>query len=96
MLFEIIALPSWKNIFTHPVHYTHEKRLKLLERDIHEVYHNTFRNTNLDRVKLIAGYRNKQKTKAGFIRRKRPHDKLRQHNFQPGKSPYLFKSSNYT
>jgi hypothetical protein len=67
------------------LHYTHEKRLKPLKRDIHEAYHTTFQNTHVNNVKLLVGCRNNQKAKAQFIRRKRPHVKFRMHDFKPSK-----------
>ncbi len=75
------------------LHYTHEKRLKLLKNDIREAYHTTFQKTDLNKVKLLVGCRNHPKAKAEFIRRKRPHAKLRIHDFKPSKYPsslYLY------
>ena len=68
------------------LHYTYEERLIMLRKDIHNAYQQTFENSNVNRVKLMVACRNNPKIKNEFIRRKRPHDRLRRHDFK--KSTY--------
>ena len=53
------------------VHYTHEKRLQPLKRDIHQVYNGTFEKTPAMYAKLIVDTRNRRDAKHELIR-KRP------------------------
>ncbi|CAM4987477.1 unnamed protein product [Rotaria socialis] len=64
------------------LHYTHEKRLRPLKRDIHEIYQSTFKHTIIRNVNLIVGYRNNPKSKTELIRHKRPHASYRRHDFK--------------
>ncbi|CAF3986224.1 unnamed protein product, partial [Adineta steineri] len=67
------------------LHTIHEKRLISLKRDIHKIYNSTFYDTTVNGVQLIVGNRNNPKAKTEFIRKKRPHDSLRRHDFKPSK-----------
>ncbi|CAF3341232.1 unnamed protein product [Rotaria sp. Silwood2] len=42
------------------IHYTHEKRLHDVKRDMHQVYENVFQITPVSDVKLIVGNRNRR------------------------------------
>ena len=53
------------------VHYTHEKRFESIKRDMHTVYHDIFKNTPVDDIKMIVGNRNRQTARNELIR-KRP------------------------
>ena len=64
------------------LHHTYEERLNMLKKDIHGAYQNTFENSNVNQVKLMVACHNNPKIKNEFIRRKRPHDKLRRHDFK--------------
>jgi hypothetical protein len=77
------------------LHYTHENRLKRLKHDIHKIYKTTFTDPTLNHVKLIVGTRNNPKAKTEFIRRKRPHDSLRRHDFKPRKYSYFITKLHY-
>lgn len=57
------------------IHYTHEKRFYAFQRDMHLIYKNTFKNTPVENVRLIVGYRNRRDAKHELIR-KRPQRKL--------------------
>ncbi|CAF1496417.1 unnamed protein product, partial [Adineta steineri] len=65
------------------LHTIHEKRLISLKRDIHKIYNSTFYDTTVNGVQLIVGNRNNPKAKTEFIRKKRPNDSLRRHDFKP-------------
>ena len=53
------------------VHYTHEKRLESMKRDIHQIYDNVFKHTPVEDVKMIVGTRNRRDARNDLIR-KRP------------------------
>jgi hypothetical protein len=51
----INQINSKKNLFFH---YTHEKRLEPLKRDIHKIYEEAFQGTEASDIRLIVGHRN--------------------------------------
>ncbi|CAM4838743.1 unnamed protein product, partial [Rotaria magnacalcarata] len=61
-----IAMPKqnkpnkFKNVLF--LHYTHEKRLHTLKRDIHKIYSEIFQNTISMNLRLIVGHRNHRNT----------------------------------
>jgi CRISPR/Cas system endoribonuclease Cas6 (RAMP superfamily) len=57
------------------IHYTHEKRLESLKRDMHRIYHDVFKNTPVEDLKLIVGTRNRRDARNELIR-KRPSQRL--------------------
>ena len=59
------------------IHYTHEKRLESLKRDMHKIYNNVFKNTPVEDLKLIVGTRNRRDAGNELIR-KRPTQRLLQ------------------
>jgi hypothetical protein len=65
------------------IHYTHEKRLDSLKREMHQVYQNVFQNTPVEDVKLIVGTRNRRNARDDLVR-KRPKRALLQN--KPRKS----------
>ncbi|CAF4441696.1 unnamed protein product, partial [Rotaria magnacalcarata] len=58
-------------------HFTYEKRFKTCKRDMHQVYHDTFKDTPAMYTKLIVGNRIRRQTHNELIR-KRPNKKLLQ------------------
>ena len=65
------------------IHYTHEKRLESLKRDMHKIYNDVFKNTPVEDLKLIVGTRNRRNAGNELIR-KRPSQRLLQN--KPHKS----------
>ena len=59
------------------IHYTHEKRLESLKRDMHKIYHDVFKNTPVGDLRLIVGTRNRRDARNELIR-KRPSHRLLQ------------------
>ena len=57
------------------IHYTHEKRLESLKRDMHKIYLDVFKNTPVEDLKLIVGTRNRRDARNELIR-KRPSQRL--------------------
>jgi hypothetical protein len=54
------------------LHYTHEKRLDSLKRDIHKIYSEVFQGTAASDIRLIIGHRNSRNIQSELIQ-KRPH-----------------------
>ena len=54
------------------LHYTHEKRLDSLKRDIHKIYSEVFQGSLASDMRLIIGHRNSRNTQLELIQ-KRPH-----------------------
>jgi hypothetical protein len=67
------------------LHYTYEERLIMLRKDIYNAYKTTFEKSNINSVQLMVACRNNPKLKNEVIRRKRPHDRLRRHDFKKSK-----------
>ncbi|CAF1369265.1 unnamed protein product [Adineta steineri] len=59
------------------LHYKHEKRFQPFKRNIHQIYHNVFKNTPAMDLRLIVGNRNRRDAKSELIR-KRPKRSLLQ------------------
>jgi len=53
-----------KNFF---LHFTHEKRLESLKRDIHKIYEEVFQDTEASDIRLIVGHRNSRNTTLELI-----------------------------
>ncbi|CAF1452182.1 unnamed protein product [Adineta steineri] len=59
------------------LHYKHEKRFQPFKRNMHQIYHNVFKNTPAMDLRLIVGNRNRRDAKNELIR-KRPKRSLLQ------------------
>jgi CRISPR/Cas system endoribonuclease Cas6 (RAMP superfamily) len=72
-----ISKQNKPNKFTNTLflHYTHEKRLHSLKRDIHKIYSEIFQDTIGIDFRLIVGHRNHRNTGHELIQR-RPHSSL--------------------
>jgi hypothetical protein len=57
------------------IHYTHENRFTSMKRDMHEIFHDTFKGLGIEAVRLIVGHRNSPNTQRELIR-KRSHMNL--------------------
>jgi hypothetical protein len=57
------------------VHYTHEKRFDSLKREMHQIFHDVFKNSPVADVKSIVGTRNRRDARNDLIR-KRPQRAL--------------------
>ena len=66
------------------IHYTHEKRLESLKRDMHKIYNDVFKNTPVEDLKLIGGTRNRRDAGNELIR-KRPRQRLLQNKHRKRK-----------
>ncbi|CAM4973951.1 unnamed protein product [Rotaria socialis] len=73
----IVSKQSKPNKHTHTIflHYTHEKRLSNLKRDIHKIYSELFQGTPAMKMRLIVGHRNHRNIGNELIQ-KRPHSSL--------------------
>ncbi|CAM4955562.1 unnamed protein product [Rotaria socialis] len=73
----IVPKQTKPNLFTNTLflHYTHEKRLSSVKRDIHRIYSEIFQDTQAMEIRLIVGYRNHRNTGHELIQ-KRPHSSL--------------------
>ena len=67
------------------VHYTHEKRFDSLKPEMHQIYHDVFKNTPVEDVKSIVGTRNRRDARNDLVR-KRPQRALLQNKQQKSKS----------
>ncbi|CAF5179506.1 unnamed protein product, partial [Rotaria sp. Silwood1] len=56
------------------IHYTHEKRFKMMKKDMHEIFRQAFKYLGIEALRLIVGHRNSPSTQRELIR-KRPHPK---------------------
>jgi hypothetical protein len=54
------------------IHYTHEKRFRRYQKEIHQLWKQTFKTTPAALTKLIIGHRNNKNMKREHVRR-RPH-----------------------
>ncbi|CAF1418091.1 unnamed protein product [Adineta steineri] len=50
------------------LHYTHEKRLEPIKRDIHKIYSDVFQGTEAESMRLIIGHRNSRNLACELIR----------------------------
>jgi hypothetical protein len=58
------------------LHYTHEARLERYQRDIHQLWHQTFTDTSVLTTNLIIGHRNNRNFRQMMINRHQHHSKL--------------------
>ena len=61
------------------LHYTHEKRFSHYKRTIHQLWNDTFHNTDVQTTKLLVGSRNNPNLCKEFVRRN-PFPKQRKQN----------------
>ena len=76
------------------IHYTHEKRLASMKRDIHQTYDQLFKNTPAQTTRLIIGNRNRRDARNELIR-KRPRRSLLRNSDHQSSSQICFSIQTY-
>lgn len=72
------------------VHYTHEKRLASMKRDLHQTYDHLFKNTPAQEARLIVGTRNRRDARNELIRKRPKRSLLRNCVRQSSSSDHFF------
>ena len=65
--------PNKKSEKTLVLHYTHEKRLDSIKRDIHKIYSEVFKDTEASDIRLMVAHRNSRNTQLELVHKQPYH-----------------------